>query len=409
MRQKIVNRFLKYTTYDTQSDPKSNTTPSTHSQMVFAKLLYDELINMGLSHVELDNHGYLMATLPSNTDEKLDTIGFIAHMDTSPDYRSDNVSAQIIKDYPGGDITLNANKEIIMSVEDFPELNNYIGQDLICTNGLSLLGADDKAGIAEIISAIEYLIDNPEIKHGDIKIGFTPDEEIGRGADMFNCTKFKADYAFTLDGGEIGELQYENFNAAYAKISFVGRNVHPGTAKGKMINSINMANRFLSYLPSKEVPEHTENYEGFYHIVSFEGSVENTSIELIVRDFSKTSYEDRKQNLISLCKQIEREFEKSEVNIEMHDQYFNMSEKIKPVSHIVDLAAQTMKDIGVEPKIIPIRGGTDGSRLSFMGLPCPNIFTGGHNFHGKYEYIPIPSMLKASEFIVNIVQKLPKK
>jgi tripeptide aminopeptidase len=377
--------------------------------MVFAKLLYDELINMGLSHVELDNHGYLMATLPSNTDEKLDTIGFIAHMDTSPDYRSDNVSAQIIKDYPGGDITLNANKEIIMSVEDFPELNNYIGQDLICTNGLSLLGADDKAGIAEIISAIEYLIDNPEIKHGDIKIGFTPDEEIGRGADMFNCTKFKADYAFTLDGGEIGELQYENFNAAYAKISFVGRNVHPGTAKGKMINSINMANRFLSYLPSKEVPEHTENYEGFYHIVSFEGSVENTSIELIVRDFSKTSYEDRKQNLISLCKQIEREFEKSEVNIEMHDQYFNMSEKIKPVSHIVDLAAQTMKDIGVEPKIIPIRGGTDGSRLSFMGLPCPNIFTGGHNFHGKYEYIPIPSMLKASEFIVNIVQKLPKK
>lgn len=398
----IVERFLKYVSFTTTSDENTGLTPSTPGQMIFAQSLQNELKNIGLSDVSIDENGYVMATLPSNTDKVLPTIGFIAHMDTSPEMTAKHVVPSIIKNYNGETIILNSEENIKLSPTEFPELKKYIGQDLIVTNGKTLLGADDKAGIAEIVTAMEYLINHPEIKHGNIKIAFTPDEEIGQGAQHFNVEKFNADWAYTIDGGEIGELEYENFNAASAKITFFGRNVHPGYAKHKMLNSIRIGQQFASMLPRHETPEHTENYEGFYHLISFEGSVEKTTLLYIIRDHDKSKFESRKKEFQHLVNKIAAEFGTESVNLEIKDQYYNMREKIEPSMHIIDLASKAMREVGIEPKIKPIRGGTDGAQLSFKGLPCPNIFTGGHNFHGRYEYIPIQSMEKAMQVIIKI-------
>ncbi|MBR5469896.1 MAG: peptidase T [Paludibacteraceae bacterium] len=402
----IVERFLKYVSFTTTSDENTGLTPSTLGQMIFAQSLQNELKNIGLSDVTIDENGYVMATLPSNSEKVLPTIGFIAHMDTSPEMTAKHITPNIIKNYNGENIVLNAEDNINLSPKDFPELKNYIGQDLIVTNGKTLLGADDKAGIAEIVTAMEYLINHPEEKHGTIKIAFTPDEEIGQGAQHFNVEKFNADWAYTIDGGEIGELEYENFNAAVAKITFFGRNVHPGYAKHKMLNSIRIGQQFASMLPRHETPEHTEDYEGFYHLISFEGSVEKTTLHYIIRDHDKSKFESRKKEVQHLVNKIAAEFGKESVNLEIKDQYYNMREKIEPSMHIIDLASKAMQEIGIEPKIKPIRGGTDGAQLSFKGLPCPNIFTGGHNFHGRYEYIPIQSMEKAMQVIIKIATLL---
>lgn len=398
----IVERFLKYVSFTTTSDENTGLTPSTPGQMIFAQSLQNELKSIGLSDVSIDENGYVMATLPSNSAEKTSTIGFIAHMDTSPEMTARHVVPNIIKNYNGSTLILNAEENIRLSPEDFPELKKYIGQDLIVTNGKTLLGADDKAGIAEIVTAMEYLINHPEMKHGTIKIAFTPDEEIGQGAQHFNVEKFNADWAYTIDGGEIGELEYENFNAASAKITFFGRNVHPGYAKHKMLNSIRIGQQFASMLPRHETPEHTENYEGFYHLISFEGNVEKTTLLYIIRDHDRSKFESRKKEIQHLANKIAAEFGADSVNLEIKDQYYNMREKIEPLMHIIDLASEAMREVGIEPKIKPIRGGTDGAQLSFKGLPCPNIFTGGHNFHGRYEYIPIQSMEKAMQVIVKI-------
>lgn len=398
----IVERFLKYVSFTTTSDENTGLTPSTPGQMIFAQSLQNELKSIGLSDVSIDKNGYVMATLPSNSAEKTPTIGFIAHMDTSPEMTAKHVVPNIIKNYDGSTLILNAEENIRLSPEDFPELKKYIGQDLIVTNGKTLLGADDKAGIAEIVTAMEYLINHPEMKHGTIRIAFTPDEEIGQGAQHFNVEKFNADWAYTIDGGEIGELEYENFNAASAKITFFGRNVHPGYAKHKMLNSIRIGQQFASMLPRHETPEHTENYEGFYHLISFEGNVEKTTLLYIIRDHDRSKFESRKKEIQHLANKIAAEFGADSVNLEIKDQYYNMREKIEPLMHIVDLASEAMREVGIEPKIKPIRGGTDGAQLSFKGLPCPNIFTGGHNFHGRYEYIPIQSMEKAMQVIVKI-------
>ena len=402
----IVERFLKYVSFTTTSDENTGLTPSTPGQMIFAQSLQNELKNIGLSDVTIDENGYVMATLPSNSEKVLPTIGFIAHMDTSPEMTAKHITPNIIKNYNGENIVLNAEDNINLSPKDFPELKNYIGQDLIVTNGKTLLGADDKAGIAEIVTAMEYLINHPEEKHGTIKIAFTPDEEIGQGAQHFNVEKFNADWAYTIDGGEIGELEYENFNAAVAKITFFGRNVHPGYAKHKMLNSIRIGQQFASMLPRHETPEHTEDYEGFYHLISFEGSVEKTTLHYIIRDHDKSKFESRKKEVQHLVNKIAAEFGKESVNLEIKDQYYNMREKIEPSMHIIDLASKAMQEVGIEPKIKPIRGGTDGAQLSFKGLPCPNIFTGGHNFHGRYEYIPIQSMEKAMQVIIKIATLL---
>lgn len=402
----IVERFLKYVSFTTTSDENTGLTPSTPGQMIFAQSLQNELKNIGLSDVTIDENGYVMATLPSNSEKELPTIGFIAHMDTSPEMTAKHTTPNIIKNYNGEKIVLNAEDNINLSPKDFPELKNYIGQDLIVTNGKTLLGADDKAGIAEIVTAMEYLINHPEEKHGTIKIAFTPDEEIGQGAQHFNVEKFNADWAYTIDGGEIGELEYENFNAAVAKITFFGRNVHPGYAKHKMLNSIRIGQQFASMLPRHETPEHTEDYEGFYHLISFEGSVEKTTLHYIIRDHDKSKFESRKKEVQHLVNKIAAEFGKESVNLEIKDQYYNMREKIEPSMHIIDLASKAMQEIGIKPKIKPIRGGTDGAQLSFKGLPCPNIFTGGHNFHGRYEYIPIQSMEKAMQVIIKIATLL---
>lgn len=398
----IVERFLKYVSFTTTSDENTGLTPSTPGQMIFAQSLQNELKSIGLSDVSVDENGYVMATLPSNSEKNIPTIGFIAHMDTSPEMTARHVVPNIIKNYDGSTLTLNTEENIRLSPEDFPELKKYIGQDLIVTNGKTLLGADDKAGIAEIVTAMEYLINHPEIKHGTIRIAFTPDEEIGQGAQHFNVEKFNADWAYTIDGGEIGELEYENFNAASAKITFFGRNVHPGYAKHKMLNSIRIGQQFASMLPRHETPEHTENYEGFYHLISFEGNVEKTTLLYIIRDHDRSKFESRKKEIQHLVNKIAAEFGADSVNLEIKDQYYNMREKIEPLMHIVDLASEAMREVGIEPKIKPIRGGTDGAQLSFKGLPCPNIFTGGHNFHGRYEYIPIQSMEKAMQVIVKI-------
>ena len=396
----VTDRFLRYVKFDTQSDEQTNLTPSTPGQMVFAEYLKEELEALGLTEITLDDNGYLMATLPANTDEDVPTIGFIAHLDTSPDMSGRNVCPRMV-DYEGGDIVLNEEKNIVLSPTQFPELNDYVGETLIVTDGNTLLGADDKAGIAEIITAIEFLKENPGIKHGKIRIAFNPDEEIGQGAHKFDVDLFGADWAYTMDGGAIGELEFENFNAAVARITFQGRNVHPGYAKGKMINSIRVANQFAIMLPRWETPEHTQDYEGFYHLVGIEGSVEQTVMTYIIRDHDRDRFERRKKELEHLTRKINNEFP-GVATIEIKDQYYNMREKIEPVMHIIDLAKQAMEIVGVTPKVQPIRGGTDGAQLSFKGLPCPNIFAGGLNFHGRYEFIPISSMEKATDVVVEI-------
>lgn len=399
----LVDRFLHYVSFDTQSDELTNMTPSTPGQMIFAKALEKELQRLGLSEITLDENGYLMATLPANTDKELPTVGFIAHLDTSPDMSGRNVSPRIVKNYDGGEIVLCAEENVVLRPEEFPEMLHYVGQDLIVTDGKTLLGADDKAGIAEIITAMEYLLTHPEIKHGKIRVAFNPDEEIGLGAHKFDVEAFGADWAYTLDGGEIGELEYENFNAAVAHVTFRGRNVHPGYAKHKMINSIRIANQFAIMLPRWETPEHTEGYEGFYHLVSFEGNVEKSVLTYIIRDHDRDRFERRKKELEHLTRKINNEFPGC-AEIEIKDQYYNMREKVEPVMHIIDLVSLAMKNVGIVPKVKPIRGGTDGAQLSFKGLPCPNIFAGGLNFHGRYEFVPIQSMEKASALVVEIAR-----
>ena len=398
---KLIDRFLEYVKFDTQSDELTNLTPSTPGQMIFARFLRDELERLGLEEITLDDNGYLMATLPANVAGDIPTVGFIAHLDTSPDMSGRHVSPRIVQQYDGGDITLNAKENIVLSPREFPELTSYTGQDLIVTDGTTLLGADDKAGVAEIISAVEYLMEHPEIKHGKVRIAFNPDEEIGRGAHKFDVEAFAADWAYTMDGGEVGELEYENFNAAVAKVTFKGRNVHPGYAKHKMVNSMRIANQFVIMLPRWETPEHTEGYEGFYHLVGMEGSVEQSSLTYIIRDHDRDRFERRKKELEHLTRKINNEFPGC-CTLEINDQYYNMREKIEPVMHIIDIAQKAMVDAGVTPKVQPIRGGTDGAQLSFKGLPCPNIFAGGLNFHGRYEFVPIPSMEKAMAVIVEI-------
>ncbi len=398
----VVDRFLQYVKFDTQSDELTNLTPSTPGQMVFAQHLERELREMGLEDITLDDNGYLMATLPANTKKQdVPTVGFIAHLNTSPDMSGKHVSPRIVENYQGGDITLNADKGIVLSPGEFPELMEYLGQDLIVTDGNTLLGADDKAGIAEIITAVDYLQKHPEIEHGKIRIGFNPDEEIGQGAHKFDVERFGADWAYTMDGGEIGELEFENFNAAVARITMTGRNVHPGYAKHKMINSLRIATQFAIMLPRWETPEHTEGYEGFYHLVSIEGTVEQTVLTYIIRDHDRDRFERRKKEFEHLTRKINNEFP-GVASLEIKDQYYNMREKIEPVMHIIDIAEEAMRRADVTPKVQPIRGGTDGAQLSFKGLPCPNIFAGGLNFHGRYEYVPITTMENASQLIVEI-------
>jgi tripeptide aminopeptidase len=400
----IVDRFLQYVKFDTQSDELTNMTPSTPGQMIFAQALEKELKALGLTDISLDDNGYLMATLPGNVKgRKVPTIGFIAHLDTSPDMSGRNVNPRIIENYTGGDIVLNKDKNIVLSPNEFPELLHYRDQAIIVTDGNTLLGADDKAGIAEIISAVEYLKEHPEIEHGDIRIAFNPDEEIGQGAHKFDVERFGAEWGYTMDGGEIGELEYENFNAAVARVSFTGRNVHPGYAKHKMINSMRVANQFAIMLPRWETPEHTEGYEGFYHLVGMEGSVEKTVLTYIIRDHDRDRFERRKKEFEHLARKINKEYADC-CHLEIKDQYYNMREKIEPVMHIINFAEQAMREANIVPKVVPIRGGTDGAQLSFKGLPCPNIFAGGLNFHGRYEFLPIPSMEKAMQVIVNIAR-----
>lgn len=400
----LVERFLKYVSFDTQSSEETEVTPSTPGQMVFAKYLKEELESLGLEDITLDEHGYLFATLPANIDKPVPTIGFIAHMDTSPDMSGKDVSPRIVQNYDGSDIVLCAEENVVLSPSQFPELLDHKGEDLIVTNGKTLLGADDKAGIAEIVSAIVYLKEHPEIKHGKIRIGFNPDEEIGLGAHKFDVEKFGCDWAYTMDGGEVGELEFENFNAAFAKITFKGRNVHPGYAKNKMINSIRVANRFCAMLPAHETPEHTEGYEGFYHLISFNGDVEQTTVAYIIRDHDRARFESRKKKIERFVSEINAEYGEGTATLELRDQYYNMREKIEPVMHIIDTAFAAMEAVGVKPNVKPIRGGTDGAQLSFKGLPCPNIFAGGLNFHGRYEFAPIQNMEKAMKVIVKIAE-----
>lgn len=405
----LVERFLKYVSFDTQSSEETEVTPSTPWQMVFAKYLKEELESLGLEDITLDEHGYLFATLPANIDKPVPTIGFIAHMDTSPDMSGKDVSPRIVQNYDGSDIVLCAEENVVLSPSQFPELLDHKGEDLIVTNGKTLLGADDKAGIAEIVSAIVYLKEHPEIKHGKIRIGFNPDEEIGLGAHKFDVEKFGCDWAYTMDGGEVGELEFENFNAASAKITFKGRNVHPGYAKNKMINSIRVANRFCAMLPAHETPEHTEGYEGFYHLISFNGDVEQTTVAYIIRDHDRARFESRKKKIERFVSEINAEYGEGTATLELRDQYYNMREKIEPLMHIIDTAFAAMEAVGVKPNVKPIRGGTDGAQLSFKGLPCPNIFAGGLNFHGRYEFAPIQNMEKAMKVIVKIAELVAKK
>ncbi len=404
----VTDRFLSYVSFDTQSDELTNMTPSTPGQMIFAKFLKDRLEEMGLEEISLDENGYLMATLPANCSDKVPVIGFIAHLDTSPDMSGKHVNPRIVKNYDGNDIILNEKENIVLSPQEFPELLNYLGQDLIVTDGTTLLGADDKAGIAEIITAVEYLQKHPEIKHGKIRIAFNPDEEIGQGAHKFDVERFGADFAYTMDGGAVGELEFENFNAASAKVTIKGRNVHPGSAKHKMINSMRVATQFIVMLPRWETPEHTEGYEGFYHLVGIEGTVEKTVLSYIIRDHDRARFESRKREIEHLVRKTNMEFPGC-ASVEIKDQYYNMREKIEPVMYIVELAEKAMVEAGVEPKVQPIRGGTDGAQLSFKGLPCPNIFAGGENFHGRYEFVAIPSMEKATDVIINICRLACKK
>lgn len=406
--QHIIDRFISYVTVDTESDPNSNTTPSSAKQWDLAHQLVEELKVIGMQEVSIDEHAYIMATLPSNVNHDVPTVGFVAHFDTTPDFTGANVNPQIISNYDGGDIVLNKELQIVLSPNYFKDLLQYKGQTLITTDGTTLLGADDKAGITEIITAMEFMIKNPSIKHGKIRVGFTPDEEIGRGAHKFDVKKFGAEWAYTMDGSQIGELEYENFNAAGAKITFKGKSVHPGYAKGKMINSMLIANDFINLLPKGETPQETKGYEGFFHVHHLNGSIEETVLELIIRDHSANQFKKRKLFIESIVKKINKKYQKQFGEAicvaEIKDQYYNMKEKVTPVIHIVAIAEKAMKDLGIKPLIKPIRGGTDGSQLSYMGLPCPNIFAGGHNFHGKYEYVPVESMQKAIEVIVKIAE-----
>lgn len=404
MKNEIKDRFLRYVAIDTQSDDSSESCPSTSKQLIMLELLRDELLSMGLTDASMDENGYVMATLPANNGKTSPVIGFIAHVDTSPDMPGVNIHPQIVNQYDGGDIVLNKELNLTLSPSDFPEMKQYAGQTLIVTDGTTLLGADDKAGVTEIMTAVQYLTRHPEIKHGPIKIGFTPDEEIGRGVDHFDVKKFGADWAYTLDGGEIGELEYENFNAAGAKINIQGKNIHPGYAKGKMQNALLMAMEFNALLPIFERPEFTQDYEGFFHLVKMEGSVEKSFIQYIIRDHDHQLFENKKKVIQQCVDFMNARYGEGAFTLELKDQYFNMREKIEPVYHIVETARIAMEELGIEPHIRPIRGGTDGSRLSYMGLPCPNIFAGGHNFHGKYEYVPLESMEKATKVILKIIE-----
>ena len=408
-KKHILNRFISYVKIDTESDPDSASTPSTEKQWDLANKLADELKAIGMQEVSIDENAYIMATLPSNVSHQVPTIGFVSHFDTSPDFTAAHVNPQIIENYDGKDIVLNKDENIVLSPDYFEDLLLYKGKTLITTDGTTLLGADDKAGVCEIVSAMEYLIQHPELKHGTIKVGFTPDEEIGRGAHKFDVKKFGADWAYTMDGSQIGELEYENFNAAGAKVKVKGKIVHPRICQGKMINSMYYASKFIEALPKNETPEKTEGYEGFYHLHNMEGNVEDSLLHYIIRDHDRDKFERRKQYLIDLVDSMNSEFGSSIFEIEINDQYYNMKEMVVPVMHIVDLAEDAMKALNITPLIKPIRGGTDGSQLSFMGLPCPNIFAGGHNFHGRYEYVPLESILSATEVICKIAELTQKK
>lgn len=400
----IVERFLKYVSFDTQSAEDSETTPSTEKQWILARYLKEELEGIGLTEVEIDEHAYVYATLPANTDKPLPTVGFIAHMDTSPDCSGKDVKPRIVKDYDGGDIVLDEAAGIVTSPKKFPELLDHVGEDIIVTDGHTLLGADDKAGIAEIVQAMVYLIAHPEIKHGRIRVGFNPDEEIGLGAHRFNVEKFGCDFAYTMDGGELGELEFENFNAASAKVEVTGVSVHPGYAKNKMVNAARVATEYASLMPAAETPERTAEYEGFYHLLGMNGNVEKASLTYIIRDHSRARFEERKEYAAAVGELLNKKYGAGTVKVTLADQYYNMREKVEPVMHIIDTALDAMKDCGIQPRVRAIRGGTDGAQLSFKGLPCPNIFAGGLNFHGPHEFLPIPSLEKASMVVVKICE-----
>ena len=400
----IVERFLKYVSFDTQSAEDSETTPSTEKQWILARYLKEELKGIGLTEVEIDEHAYVYATLPANTDKPLPTVGFIAHMDTSPDCSGKDVKPRIVKDYDGGDIVLDEAAGIVTSPKKFPELLDHVGEDIIVTDGHTLLGADDKAGIAEIVQAMAYLIAHPEIKHGRIRVGFNPDEEIGLGAHRFNVEKFGCDFAYTMDGGELGELEFENFNAASAKVEVTGVSVHPGYAKNKMVNAARVATEYASLMPAAETPERTAEYEGFYHLLGMSGNVEKASLTYIIRDHDRARFEERKEYAAAVGELLNKKYGAGTVKVTLADQYYNMREKVEPVMHIIDTALDAMKDCGIQPRVRAIRGGTDGAQLSFKGLPCPNIFAGGLNFHGPHEFLPIPSLEKASMVVVKICE-----
>jgi len=409
MKKEIIERFTTYVKVDTQSNEENEACPSTPGQLTLANMLAEELKAIGMEDVHLDENGYLMATLPANTDKTVPTIGFLAHVDTATDFTGANVNPQIHENYNGTDIILNKEQQIILSPKDFPSLPKYKGHTLITTDGTTLLGADNKAGIAEIMTAMDYLIKNPEIKHGKIRVAFTPDEEIGRGPHKFDVAAFDAKYAYTVDGGPLGELQYESFNAASAKITVKGNNIHPGTAKGKMVNSAKIAMEFHASLPAEEAPEFTEGYEGFYHLLSINGDVEETKLSYIIRDFDKNNFEARKNTFKQIIEELKKKYGQETIVLEINDQYYNMKEKIEPVKEIVDIAHQAMEMLNITPIVEPIRGGTDGSQLSYMGLPTPNIFTGGENYHGKYEYISVDNMEKATNVIINIIRLFEEK
>ncbi|MFT4398788.1 peptidase T [Bacillus sp. SW14] len=409
MKEEIIERFTTYVKVDTQSDESVDTCPSTPGQLTLGNMLVDELKSIGMQDAAIDENGYVMATLPSNTEKDVPTIGFLAHVDTATDFTGKNVNPQIVESYDGKDIVLNEKPQVILSPDQYPELSGYKGHTLITTDGTTLLGADNKAGIAEIMTAMDYLIKHPEIKHGTIRVAFTPDEEIGRGPHKFDVKRFNASFAYTVDGGPLGELEYESFNAAAAKITVKGNNVHPGTAKGKMINSAKIAMKLNSLLPADEAPEYTEGYEGFYHLLSIQGDVEETKLHYIIRDFDKEKFQSRKATMKRVVEELQNEYGQDRVHLDMNDQYYNMREKIEPVIEIVNIAKQAMENLGIEPKISPIRGGTDGSQLSYMGLPTPNIFTGGENFHGKFEYISADNMVKAVNVIVEIAKQFEEQ
>ncbi|MDQ0192391.1 peptidase T [Paenibacillus wynnii] len=409
MKQEVMNRFISYAKMDTQSNEESDTCPSTEGQWMLARKLVDELKEIGMQDVTIDENGYVMATLPGNSDKEVPVIGFLAHLDTATDFTGKDVNPQIVENYQGGDLILNKALNIVLSTASFPELNEYKGHTLITTDGTTLLGADNKAGIAEIMTAMTYLINHPEIKHGALRVAFTPDEEIGRGAHRFDVSAFGAAYAYTVDGGPLGELEYESFNAAAARITIHGVNVHPGTAKGKMIHSSKIAMALHNRLPANEAPEFTEGFEGFYHLISMQGNAEQSKLHYIIRDFDREHFEERKAFITSVVDEFKSTHGSENVILEINDQYYNMREKIEPVRHIVDIAHEAMENLGITPVIRPIRGGTDGSQLSYMGLPTPNIFTGGENFHGKFEYASADNMVKATEVIIEIAKLFEQK